>query len=52
MGKPLSTSAIATLAVQHVRRPERSVCVNAHDRCFGGAGGPCPYCEPKKKGRP
>lgn len=20
-------------------------CVNAHDRCFGGAGGPCPYCE-------
>jgi len=21
------------------------VCVNAHDRCYGGAGGPCPYCE-------
>ena len=21
------------------------VCVGAHDRCFGGAGGPCPYCE-------
>jgi hypothetical protein len=21
-------------------------CVNAHDRCFGGAGAPCPYCEP------
>ena len=20
-------------------------CVNAHDRCYGGAGGPCPYCE-------
>lgn len=20
-------------------------CVNAHDRCHGGAGGPCPYCE-------
>jgi hypothetical protein len=24
----------------------RLVCVNAHDRCYGGAGGPCPYCEP------
>lgn len=23
------------------------VCVNAHDRCYGGAGGPCPYCEPR-----
>jgi hypothetical protein len=23
-------------------------CVNAHDRCYGGAGGPCPYCEPKE----
>lgn len=23
-------------------------CVNAHDRCYGGAGGPCPYCEPKR----
>ena len=21
------------------------VCINAHDRCYGGAGGPCPYCE-------
>lgn len=21
-------------------------CVNAHERCHGGAGGPCPYCEP------
>ena len=21
-------------------------CVNAHDRCYGGAGGPCPWCEP------
>lgn len=21
-------------------------CVNAHDRCYGGAGEPCPYCEP------
>lgn len=20
-------------------------CVNAHDRCYGGEGGPCPYCE-------
>jgi hypothetical protein len=20
-------------------------CVNAHDRCYGGAGGPCDYCE-------
>lgn len=20
-------------------------CVNAHDRCYGGAGGPCEYCE-------
>ena len=20
-------------------------CVNAHDRCYGGAGGPCPCCE-------
>ena len=20
-------------------------CVNAHDRCYGGAGGPCPLCE-------
>lgn len=25
-------------------RPEPK-CVNAHDRCYGGAGGPCPYCE-------
>jgi len=24
----------------------RLVCVNAHDRCYGGAGGPCPWCEP------
>jgi hypothetical protein len=23
-------------------------CVNAHDRCYGGAGGPCPYCEPRQ----
>jgi hypothetical protein len=22
-------------------------CVNAHDRCFNGAGAPCPLCEPK-----
>lgn len=21
-------------------------CVNAHDRCYGGASAPCPYCEP------
>lgn len=31
----------------------RLVCVNAHDRCYGGAGGDCPYCEtrvtPKEK---
>lgn len=20
-------------------------CTNAHDRCYGGAGGPCEYCE-------
>ena len=20
-------------------------CVNAHDLCYGGAGGPCEYCE-------
>ena len=20
-------------------------CVNAHDRCYGGDGGPCDYCE-------
>jgi hypothetical protein len=26
------------------KQPE-PVCVNAHDRCYGGAGGPCPYCE-------
>jgi hypothetical protein len=26
-----------------VRRKPK--CVNAHDRCYGGAGGPCPYCE-------
>jgi hypothetical protein len=25
--------------------PVEPVCVNAHDRCYGGAGGPCPYCE-------
>ncbi len=24
------------------------VCVNAHDRCFGGADGDCPYCEVKQ----
>lgn len=23
------------------------VCVNAHDLCYGGAGGPCDYCEPR-----
>ena len=23
----------------------RRKCVNAHDRCYGGAGGPCDYCE-------
>lgn len=23
------------------------LCVNAHDRCYGGSGGPCPYCERK-----
>jgi hypothetical protein len=22
-------------------------CINAHDRCYGGAGTPCPYCEPE-----
>jgi hypothetical protein len=27
-----------------VKQPE-PVCVNAHDRCYGGAGGPCPLCE-------
>lgn len=21
-------------------------CVNSHDRCYGGDGKPCPYCEP------
>ena len=26
------------------------VCVNAHDRCDGGASAPCPYCEPKETG--
>lgn len=25
-------------------------CVNAHDRCYGGAGGDCPYCEFTNKG--
>lgn len=25
--------------------PHKTRCVNAHDRCYGGAGGPCPYCE-------
>jgi len=25
--------------------PIEPVCVNAHDRCYGGAGGPCPLCE-------
>jgi len=25
--------------------PVEPVCVNAHDRCYDGAGGPCPYCE-------
>jgi hypothetical protein len=29
-------------AVKKKREPK---CVNAHDRCYGGAGGPCPYCE-------
>ncbi|CAB4142813.1 hypothetical protein UFOVP1414_25 [uncultured Caudovirales phage] len=23
----------------------RRKCVNAHDRCYGGDGGPCDYCE-------
>ena len=31
-------------AAPGVKHPE-PVCVNAHDRCYGGAGGPCPYCE-------
>jgi hypothetical protein len=21
-------------------------CVNAHERCYGGLGAPCPFCEP------
>lgn len=25
------------------------VCVNAHDFCYGGAGGPCPYCETRPR---
>jgi hypothetical protein len=25
--------------------PRKQKCVNAHDRCYGGAGGPCDYCE-------
>jgi len=24
---------------------DRWICVNAHDRCYGGAGGPCAHCE-------
>lgn len=31
--------------VDPVERAEDRKCVNAHDRCFGGAGGPCPLCE-------
>jgi len=31
-------------AALEVKQPE-PICVNAHDRCYGGAGGPCPYCE-------
>jgi len=27
------------------KRKREPRCVNAHDRCYGGAGGPCPYCE-------
>lgn len=26
--------------------PVRMKCVNAHDRCYDGSGGPCDYCEP------
>jgi hypothetical protein len=26
--------------------PLMTECVNAHDRCYGGAGAPFPYCEP------
>lgn len=28
------------------RKRMPKVCVGAHDRCYGGAAGPCPYCEP------
>lgn len=27
-------------------------CVNAHDRCYGGASEPCPYCEPVERKEP
>lgn len=28
-----------------MRKTREKKCVNAHDRCYGGAGAPCPYCE-------
>jgi hypothetical protein len=35
----------AMLAAAPGAKHAEPVCVNAHDRCYGGAGGPCPYCE-------
>ena len=48
----LATKAGATArhdANGELRRPKGAKrerrCVNAHDRCYGGAGSLCPYCE-------
>jgi hypothetical protein len=43
---------IARAALAEEGKHAEPVCVNAHDRCYGGAGGPCPYCEmPAAPGR-
>lgn len=43
-GRNYSSLEIAKAVALRRGRPEPR-CVNAHDRCYGGAGGPCPYCE-------
>jgi len=40
----IATYRAMLAAAPEVKQPE-PVCVNAHDRCYGGAGGPCPLCE-------
>ena len=44
-GVPYSQLAKDYKKKRRVAHPRKPKCVNAHDRCYGGAGGPCDYCE-------